>query len=156
MSKKKSRGKSGKHVPERALPKAPGKRPPLSAGEFTISLKYFENKGPVQDWSMLDADVLVQVLNCLKDKQLKMLARNESHADHSKAFDDIISDAQSWLNHRPALKRNQDDPGPSEYLWTWRMTGPFRIWGLYFRDDKVFYLLWADPEHKIYKSKKKK
>ncbi len=109
---------------------------------FVVSLIYLEDSGPVCDWSK-DAKALFGVLMYLGAKQRDKLATTGDENDHyQRQKDKLLKEALDWLKLRPGVKMLDD------YLWTFSLTNKHRIWGIL--TDNVFYLLWNDPEHKIY------
>ena len=65
--------------------------------------------------------------------------------DHPSNVNNLSKVAQKRLKD---LK--QDD---IDQLWRFRFTGEQRIWGI--KRGHIFHVLWWDPQHKVYPSKKK-
>ena len=65
--------------------------------------------------------------------------------DHPIERNKIITEAQQRLEE---LQRDDVDE-----LWRLRFTGQQRLWGI--RNQRVFRILWWDPEHKICPTTKK-
>lgn len=60
---------------------------------------------------------------------------------HSQSFADVSSDAQKRVTELGHDERFDE-------LARFRLNQKQRLWG--FERDGVFYLLWWDPEHKVY------
>ena len=137
--------KREKSVPQSALP-ANSSRIPIkntsSEHSFVLSLIYFEDSGPVCNWSD-DGQSVCDVLRYLGEKQRDGIATTGNKRDHYQDNKGrLIREALDWIRDRPAVSRLD------EYLWTYHLGGEHRIWGIL--TDNVFYLLWNDPGHKIY------
>ena len=138
-------GKKDKKVPPSALPHGSA-RVPIKNSEaehsFVVSLIYFEDLGPVCRWSS-DGRLAFEVLRYLGGKQRDVNATTGNKRDHYQDNKGkLIQEALDWLRERPAVSRLD------EYLWSYHLGGEHRVWGIL--TDNVFYLLWNDPEHKIY------
>lgn len=63
----------------------------------------------------------------------------DKHRNHSVELDRLSPDAAKRLK-----RKKLDDFGQ---LWSLRITGACRVWGILVED--VFYLLWWDPDHDV-------
>lgn len=140
-----------KSVPPSVLKGSIGTKAPIPNTEyhhsFVLSMIYFEDEGPLKSWSH-DPKHLCDTLVYLGNKQRDPKATTPNDRDHyQKNLKRIHSDALSWMRDRPGVDSLKD------YLWTYHLNGEHRIWGILI--DNTFYLLWNDPEHKIYLLKDK-
>jgi hypothetical protein len=114
---------------------------------FIISFIYFEDAGPVCNWSDCSANFTraIEVLKLLQRDSNATVESKRNHYHRDKST--LVKNAVQWIDDRPALKQLKD------YLWAFRSDGTHRIWGIL--SDGVFYVLWNDPEHKICPVEKK-
>lgn len=96
-------------------------------------------------WSALgeDANAVLAKLRNFESLTLGELMRLEGSTQIGT--EDLPAPAQKRL-----VDTGHDD---LDAVWELRLTGKQRIWGAI--DRAVFYLLWWDPEHTVYPSKKK-
>lgn len=99
-------------------------------------------------WHEIDKNKLIEIHSKLCE--LEVLTWNEilverKHYNHTIYKNQICSEAQKQLE-----EIYQED---IEELVSLRLSGPERVWGI--RDRSILRLLWWDPNHLVYPSKKK-
>ena len=96
-------------------------------------------------WSNFEIDCIKQFLEKFFEIQKLTWQELGKSGSHPISFDKIVPQA---------LKRLQElELDDCEYLYSIRMTGKSRLWGL--RDQNIFWILWWDPNHEICPSHKK-
>ena len=95
--------------------------------------------------SVLNVQTVKNILRKLHDFDSRKWSEIKGNKSHNIPVSKICSDAQKRLIH---IKRDDIDT-----LFSIRISGRERIWGI--RDQNVFSILWWDPKHEVYPSKKK-
>lgn len=164
MSKSKGKPKQaaeplrGKQLRGAIIPE-PGKQvrglAPQSAENQTIAWQFHRRDLRHAAWGWdrhgeghLDA-VLTQHLHSIETMTWGELSRAaggraQGNNSHSIPVDSLCKDAQERL-----LALNLDDV---DELFSLRLTGTIRVWGI--RDGRVLKVLWYDPEHTVYPTRR--
>lgn len=106
---------------------------------FDGQCKWCETK----DLTTHDVWEIGEKLKSFEQTQWKHLAADEER-HHRVPFYKLCKEAQEV-----AEKLNIDD---YEEIWSLRLTGKQRLWGV--RDEQYFVVIWWDPDHLVYPTKK--
>jgi hypothetical protein len=137
-----------KHVPQRAVSQGPSKKtihipqdPSFNSNYACWRFKYLQLVDP-HGWHHLRPDQLELVRSKLAEFERKTwneIFVRERRRNHSITIDKVTC---------PQARRRLKEILPlQEELWSIRLSGPERIWGVL--EAGIFHLLWWDPHHLI-------
>jgi hypothetical protein len=107
-------------------------------------LRSMRTKDPY-GWHSIERDEMLIVIERLKSFETMTWQEVERSGSHWISCDEICKDAQGCLE--------EDWQGGAEQVFSLRMGGKPRVWGII--DERVFYILWFDPNHQICPAPKK-
>lgn len=110
-----------------------------------FSFRYADNGGRWA-WTDISPDDSQEVAAFLAEISRSTWAeikqgRNNNH--HYQYVSDLVADAQKRL-------KGIDNLRTFDQLFRFRLSGSKRLWGVLY--DRIFYVLWWDPEHTVYSS----
>lgn len=149
------RQRSRDHNPQ---PKSRSNKTPASIGKDpdegfpSFSFRYVDNSGRWA-WSSIGDDDRLKILGFLEQISLSSWreiaaqrvsrGKNRDQKHHYQEIDTVVQDAKDRL-HKLHLDEVIDR------LYRFRLGGGERLWG--FRKDGIFYLVWWDPNHTVYRA----
>ncbi len=120
--------------------KEPNQNPRLNISKrhFEWSVEQIDFEGR-WGWSEIKIKLFVKtILKKLKHYETMAWSEVEGSKSHFVPVNQINKSARERLRNRHLFV---------EQLFSLRITGKKRVWG--YREGKVFYLLWWDPEHQV-------
>jgi hypothetical protein len=116
----------------------------------------FPDGSPIWSFALIDMDgpfgwraLHLDHCNAVMER-LKCFEKMTWQDIYSSGSHNVTTDGLSWAAQKRLTEINQD--ANSDLLFSLRVTGAQRIWGL--RMDSRFFFLWWDPEHQVYPYKK--
>lgn len=120
--------------------------PALDASGEMLSWRFsIADVGGIWSWSGIADEKLRYVVRKLALYESKTWAQMDRQHHKRIEVAEVCSEAQKRLR---TIK--QDDV---DFLYEIRLSGPERVWGIL--HGSVFYLLWWDPAHTVYPSKRR-
>ncbi|MDP8223216.1 MAG: hypothetical protein P9L99_07655 [Candidatus Lernaella stagnicola] len=119
---------------------------------WRVNKSYIDLDGPY-GWKNVSTDALLfEVIKCLQDheaRQWKEVLNDHDSKGHKKnhdmPVDKLVTLAQKRLQE---INKEEEDS-----LFSLRVSGKQRLWGI--RKSSTLYLLWWDPDHKVYSVKRR-
>lgn len=112
---------------------------------FRLTLRRLDFDGPF-GWSSATQECYEQALRRLKELEgltWREILNDQGKKNHRIERKVIAKVAQQRLDELGL--------GDSEWVYSFRVTGKFRLWGVREgRDGVTLQLLWCDPEHQVY------
>lgn len=143
MSRRRRDAKKPKSEFKPALSKTPIAIAPVDYSNLRVqwSFQKFDNESwHDEQYTRTPFHEIADHLKSFESRTWKEIRHQSRKHDHPIEPAQIIARAQERLQ---VVTRGQ-----YEELWRFRFTGACRIWGV--RIQQIFYVLWWDPQHKIY------
>jgi hypothetical protein len=142
---------AGKRLNKHSLSKSYTKQPRKEARPTSLDkcpawhLDLIDLKGP-WGWENVGKEFFfTEIIPKIKNFEKMFWKEILNKQNHEVQVAQICKEAQKRLKHI--------DCDDIENLVSLRLSGTQRIWG--FREDNIFKILWWDPDHQVYPSKKK-
>ena len=130
---------------ERKAPRGGSKIANYGEAHFRWRTSGIDCSGPF-GWENANHELLFShIVPKLHEFEMMLWREVEGDAHHSCEVDGMCKEAQRRL-----IELGKDD---CDTLFSLRFKGIERVWGI--RDRQILNLLWWDPEHRVYPSKKK-